>query len=841
MVTRDGVATVGNLRNAGARAVERREMTSGEAVGREILECVLVLGPDATIGRVAAVLGLDPAHVRSAVADLAATRSLHHDGDRLELTRPQAPAVDLKTAQRLHRRAAIVLHDDAAPADAVTAQLLRADAVNADWVTAVLRAEARRRERAGDHAIAVALFERALDERLDDDTRGKVLIDLASIDVRLNPLRAADRYREALTMLDEPNARFAAALGRSRCLVLAGMVTEGVEQLDAIKSEIDDPNLVLQAELAYVAEARHSLETRPLGRARLDRISELLSRRTGDVPLQLLGELAYERVLSGGDLQSAVAAAMAALGGDDLSRLHELPAPTRHVVLLTLCWAGELDEAERAAKLVLARAQRRGALIEATEANVILFNVEWRRGDLERTLAHTDRVIAASSEGVVSLLPAASGYKAMALAVLGRSAEALAALELPGDERRWSALAGFHGYLDAAAWAYLEVGEFQRARLVALRCGALASSMGTDNPAVLSWRAAAAHAGVALGLMDEASDLALDAVERARAFGAPQPIARALRALAAAHEDNALDLLQEAATLVARSPDQLLRARIDFDLARALWSEGKPDAARERARAASELAHGIGACPLEADARRFEASVSERPRPQTPPTARRGHLRVLGDFSLTDANGQVRTPPGVPGRALRILAAAGEPIHIEQLAEALWDEPLSPEQARSRLRNVMARTRLKGQPVVQRDGNVVYLDPAVSVDAAQFEQACVRALAAPDDEQLEASVAATLAYGGDLLPTDPYAEWAAVPRERLRLRYLTMCDRVARLASAAGLHDLAVDRLQAAIRHDPYDTNRYATAAAILRTIGDAAGAEAMSERERRVRLELDL
>jgi DNA-binding SARP family transcriptional activator len=706
-----------------------------------------------------------------------------------------------------------------------------------------LRARARRHSRAGDQVTAITCLERALHAANDEDTSASLLIELASAEARINPVRAAARYRDALALIDDPVTRLEVAVRRARSLASAGMVVEALEQLDAAKREASDEQLTLEADLAYIALARQSLETRPLGRARLTRIQSARAGEHEGASPELLAELAYERVLAGDDRHRVISAAVAALGGEEMTRLHDLPPFSRHAAVLALAWSGELGAAERAATLLLARAQRRGSVIDAAAAHALLFNVEWRRGDVVQTAAHASPVLAAGGEGLAALLPGAVGIRSMTLALQGLGDEAVAALELPGNDRRWSSLPTYHGYLIGAASTHLLVGDFRQAHRLALQCGTAATSMGTANPGVLPWRELAAHAAVEMGQPAEAMDLALDAVEGARAFGEPRAIATALRALAAASEDEACVLLAEAQDLAERSGDRLTLAGIHIDLARALSRRNAIDDVQRHARAAMELAHTAGAVLLEKQAAAIEAprqrasGAPDRPRATT---TRGGHLRVLGQFSLTDADGRPCALAGVPSKAVRVLAAAGGPLHVEQLADHLWDDPADPARTRARLRNVIARTKCGDRPAIRREGDIVFLDPAIKVDAAQFEEACARALAASEEDALERAVAATLAYEGDLLPTDPYAEWAAIPRERLRLRYLTMCDRAARLAAAAGLSDLALDRLQAAIRHDPYDVDRYLQAATILAAIGDTAGAEAMRERERRVRTAFD-
>src|SRR5581483_1260497 len=95
-----------------------------------------------------------------------------------------------------------------------------------------------------------------------------------------------------------------------------------------------------------------------------------------------------------------------------------------------------------------------------------------------------------------------------ALAALGDEEAARRALELPGGDESWSGTASYHGYLVARARVLLDLGDPEGAYRAAVRCGTLANSMGTVNPAVLPWRSLAAHAAIEVGMADEAAILA---------------------------------------------------------------------------------------------------------------------------------------------------------------------------------------------------------------------------------------------------------------------------------------------------------------------------------------------
>src|SRR5690606_28994357 len=107
-------------------------------------------------------------------------------------------------------------------------------------------------------------------------------------------------------------------------------------------------------------------------------------------------------------------------------------------------------------------------------------------------------------------------------------------------------------------------------------------------------------------------------------------------------------------------------------------------------------------------------------------------------------------------------------LHREQVVDLLWPGVGVPDAA-PRLHKAAhyARSAL-GLPdgVVLRGDTVTLLpDVQVVVGAARFEALAQDALA---DGSGEAAERALAAYGGVLLPADPYEEWSAGPRERLR-------------------------------------------------------------------------
>lgn len=154
-------------------------------------------------------------------------------------------------------------------------------------------------------------------------------------------------------------------------------------------------------------------------------------------------------------------------------------------------------------------------------------------------------------------------------------------------------------------------------------------------------------------------------------------------------------------------------------------------------------------------------------------------LRLLGTFEVHVDGKPVSDEAWRHRRAaevVKILALEQtHRLHREQIMDALWPD-LAPEAAAANLRKAVhhARKALGSSDAISTSGRSVELGPAteVSIDCFGFEGAASAALRSKDPAAAE--TAAEL-YGGELLPDDRYASWAAVTRERLRsLAILTL-------------------------------------------------------------------
>lgn len=789
-----------------------RLQTGPDAV---VLAAIAVLDDDATPSLVrvlAADNGLGEHQVQSTLEQLTRTGKVVRGGIVRVLDHGAAEdALNAVGADRvvcMHARAATSLHENGAPNAVVVNHLLSGSVTGEPWAIEVLQRAADEARRRGELFLAAQLLERGLAERPDDDTRRAMLLQLGSVEARTSPEQAIAHYRAVIPLISDRGQRLDTRLRLARCLAVAERVVDALDQADAAIRDAPTPHDRLRAELAYVAISRQSLDTRPLGRLRLEQlVADIGEAPDSSARRTALAELAYERVLAGVDHRDVVEPALAALGGESLRYLYDLPPLSRHVALLSLAWCGELQVTAQAAELMLARARRHGDRINVGATHAIFSLVRVKRGDITGALAAADAVLEC---GVVSLTPSARGTRAACLALCGRLDEAQTALVLPGGEEQWTADATFHGYLVGKTVVHLVADDAAAALESAQRLGALAAAMGTFNPAVLPWHSLAAEAATRLGHLDEARALADDAVGLARRFGALGPLATALRAAALARPPSeARPLLDEALRLALGTPNALLQVRIAHDRAAVDGQEQhKP---------------------------RLTTSASVETKVE---------VRALGEFRVSDWQGSEVPLRGVPGRAVRILVASGCSLHIEQLADALWGEVLDPAQVRARIPNVVNRARLPAMPLLVRDGDIITIHPDVVIDADRFEAAAERAIAMTRHEHdspdaLDTAMTAVLLYAGDLLPTDPYADWAAPRREQLRHKYLVVSDLAARLAMQRGHADTAVDVLHAAIRHDPYDLERYDLAVTILESAGRMSAARSMRDRAQRVRAEL--
>ncbi|GAB2594960.1 hypothetical protein GCM10027034_30390 [Ramlibacter solisilvae] len=165
-------------------------------------------------------------------------------------------------------------------------------------------------------------------------------------------------------------------------------------------------------------------------------------------------------------------------------------------------------------------------------------------------------------------------------------------------------------------------------------------------------------------------------------------------------------------------------------------------------------------------------AVSQAPGPVT--------IRLLGQFGFNIEGSPVRPSPvaQLTRRASELLQLLSlqpqRSLLNEQVVDALWPH-LDPEAGSANLRKAAhhARQFIGAADALVLRGGRVFLLPGreVECDALGFERAADEALACGD---AQACRAASLLYGGDLLPDARYEPWTEAPRLRLRDKYLRL-------------------------------------------------------------------
>jgi len=184
-------------------------------------------------------------------------------------------------------------------------------------------------------------------------------------------------------------------------------------------------------------------------------------------------------------------------------------------------------------------------------------------------------------------------------------------------------------------------------------------------------------------------------------------------------------------------------------------------------------------------------------------------VRLLGGFEVLVDGRSIRDPLLArkdPAHLVELLAlTSGHRMHREQVIDALWPDAPRPAVA-NRLHKaahfVRKATGVNDSIVLSGEAVALFPTGQVEVDAAEFERLADPFV--PGDQSL-ALERALLMYRGDLLPLDPYEDWAFSHRQRLRLRHRELLRRAGRFDELVALeptdeaaHVAVMERLLAA-------------------------------------------
>jgi DNA-binding CsgD family transcriptional regulator len=274
------------------------------------------------------------------------------------------------------------------------------------------------------------------------------------------------------------------------------------------------------------------------------------------------------------DLQTAEAALTAAIGDAETRGSVLGFATASHVRAITVLMRGRVMDAAADARNALAM-ERDGTRLGLGGARLVLANCLVESGDM----AGAERQLEAAGAAMGDAHP----FRLLLLATRGR-------VQLL-NSRPEAALESF------------------------LACEALGSGTGAVNPAIAPWRSGAALAHYKLGDLTEAERLVQEELALADAFGAPGPVGRALRGLAAISEPpRALEILKAAVETLHVSQAALERGRALVDYGSALRRSGRLREARVPLRTGLDIAQACGAEMLTQHALREITAAGGRPR-----------------------------------------------------------------------------------------------------------------------------------------------------------------------------------------------------------------------------------
>lgn len=554
-------AAPARLRDRFAHAVRRLPATE-----RRYLAAVAVAGEKADDVMLARLAELDATDL--AVAG-AVTRSMGLTGPEGHRLRHGLVGAALGVVQSshqrrdLHLRAARMLRDAGAPSDRIAAHLLTAGGAAPAWTVEALRDAAGTAVRRGESWTAVRYLRHALLAGPDEPGRAAVLLDLAGLERSRDTGLALRRIVQAVPLLGSLRER-AAALCRVTPLALEGAAPPVIALLRGVAeelgryggtgdTEIRELALRVEARLHYVD--KHTRAGLSAAAARLDELEAL----PDGLPIRTPGErelacvLLHSAAVGGHRPASVVAAACRAV-------LAREPASSDHVhstvgMLVTcLCMADAVEDLPTWLSVALEQARaERAPVVEAV-----------LHAELAAVLVCSGRVEEAAEQvrSAVELVDELADDSLLPGTVL---APVLTAVPHgPGADRvlaRYGATPsvppGFGACLQMLrARVAAEAGDAETALEYCLDAGRRFDQAGwTATP--VPWRPWAVEILAERGRRAEARALAEQELARARRWGAPAQLGRALRMLGQlGGTDRGAELLEQATIVLRTSGDR---------------------------------------------------------------------------------------------------------------------------------------------------------------------------------------------------------------------------------------------------------------------------------------------
>ncbi len=575
-----------------------------------------LLGPGAALRLGVQVAGLDVAEEDAAAGALVGA-GLLSSADPLVFRHPLiAHAVSADVSQldraRAHRRAAELLAADEAPAEWVAAHLSLTRPMGDRWAAAVLASAGTEARARGEVPGALRLLERALAEPPALEARPAVLVELGLARAAGGQPEAIGLLDEASHLTDDPQRRGRVLLAACRLLLARGQVRAAVRAAERARTGLDrDDPLAVRILAVQLAVMVFLPGAWPDADRLLDEVETAAGGVLPDDPV-LLAQLASRRAVwlgQGAERVRPLAEAALVLSAKP-GELWQGDAS----LAAALIYVDAFDLAEKVVGRMSEHAVRTGSPIAAAQAAHWRATLRYRQGWVSDAAADAQRVLDGQALGWSLQTPWSAAVLALAHLELADLPGAQAAIRA-GEQTDPSQLP-YGVLLHARGEVRLAAADLAGALRDFTAAGEhLRERYSVDNPAVLSWRAGAATALVALGERGRAERLARDDLAGARRIGTPHAIGVALRAVAAAGaRDQRVAVLEEAVEVLGGSGAELEHARALCDLGAAL-RHARRAGAEQPLRQARQLAHSRGAVATERRAERELRLLGARPEP----------------------------------------------------------------------------------------------------------------------------------------------------------------------------------------------------------------------------------
>lgn len=656
--TAQGAEAVARLRPAAVGRSVASRLTGVDPRAAVLARAVAVLGRRTETWTAAAVAGLQVEEA-TVLADELTTVGLLAPARPLDFVHPLVEAAvrdEIPDGQRalLHQRAVDVLVAGGAEPWMVAPHLVRTEPRGDAATAEVLRAAAASAMDGGDPESAVALLRRALRETWTGprdpellEALGRALLSVGDPE-GLEHLDAARRRAptpgvRAAIGLTVALARYERGEPREAQSAIAAGLAEPLDSDDPVRVSLSAADLTVRRSLTDGGQGPGP----DTARAALAVFGEAHS----PVERLRLAQLAFQGLQTGAlQRDEVVALASRAVNVPDGDRPDRLDDLARPLAGMALYFSDVCAPAEAAFTAAVDRAQRSGARLEWATAAFFRGASRFLRGDLPGAADDFDVALDAADVGWAFALPSSRALRALVAVDRDEPELIVPLLELPGGDDPWRTHPTFPYVLSMRGVHLTTQGRPEDGLAALLEAGALQEALGIRNPAPMHWQAEAAVAAHAAGHLDQATELGLEVLDRARRYNAARPIGIALRALAATTTgDEAHALLLDSEQVLAASPARLEHAKSLLALGSLQRRMGRRITARETLRRALDLADRCGAPAVARSAAEELRVAGGRPRRE----------RTSGVGSLTSSE-----------RRVAVLAAEGRTNR--EIAQALF-------------------------------------------------------------------------------------------------------------------------------------------------------------------------